>query len=67
MNDNSPLISLNDTVKYTSLSKTFILAARDEGVFPQSVTLGTRRIAFVRSEVIEWVAARISARDRKVA
>lgn len=67
MNDNSPLMSLNEAVKYTSLSKGFILAARDEGMFPQSIKLGPRRIAFVRSEVQQWINDRIAARTGKVA
>ncbi|MEP9380046.1 AlpA family phage regulatory protein [Aquabacter sp. CN5-332] len=67
MNDNSPLMSLNEVVKYTSLSKAFILVARDEGLFPQSIKLGVRRIAFVRAEVVAWVEARVAARGVKAA
>lgn len=35
---------------------------RAEGRFPQCVPLGDRRVAFVKSEVSEWIAARIAAR-----
>ena len=35
---------------------------RAEGRFPAAVPLGDKRIAFVKSEVAEWIAARISAR-----
>jgi prophage regulatory protein len=35
---------------------------RAEGRFPQCVPLGDRRVAFVKSEISEWIAARIAAR-----
>ncbi|MET4800848.1 prophage regulatory protein [Bradyrhizobium sp. LB11.1] len=35
---------------------------RAEGRFPAAVPLGDKRIAFVKSEVSEWIVARIAAR-----
>lgn len=35
------------------------------GKFPQPVQLGARRIAFVESEIDEWIAGRISASRTK--
>jgi prophage regulatory protein len=35
---------------------------RAEGRFPVAVDLGDRRVAFVRSEVTEWIQAKIAAR-----
>ncbi|MDX3976157.1 MAG: AlpA family phage regulatory protein [Shinella sp.] len=35
---------------------------RAEGRFPIAVDLGDRRVAFVRSEVADWIQAKISAR-----
>jgi prophage regulatory protein len=35
---------------------------RAEGRFPLAVELGDRRVAFVRTEVVEWVSAKIAAR-----
>lgn len=35
---------------------------RAEGRFPSAVPLGDRRVAFVRSEVNQWISARIAAR-----
>jgi prophage regulatory protein len=35
---------------------------RAEGRFPAAVPLGDRRVAFVKSEVQNWIAARIAAR-----
>lgn len=63
MNDNTPaLVSLNEACKLTSLSRTMLNRYRTEGRFPVAVVLGERRIAFVRSEVTEWIQTKIAAR-----
>ena len=61
-NDNHILISLNDICAMTSLSRTAINKMRDAGRFPVAVSLGDRRVAFVRAEVMTWLDARIAAR-----
>ncbi|MER8795272.1 AlpA family transcriptional regulator [Mesorhizobium sp. M0984] len=63
MNDNSPtLVSLNDAAKMTSMSRTMVNRYRAEGRFPVAVSLGDRRVAFVHSELSDWIAAKIAAR-----
>ncbi|WP_352828156.1 AlpA family phage regulatory protein [Mesorhizobium sp. M0494] len=63
MNDNSPtLVSLNDAAKMTSMSRTIVNRYRAEGRFPVAVSLGDRRVAFVHSQVSDWIAAKIAAR-----
>lgn len=64
-NDNQPpaLISMNEAVRATSLSRTMLNKYRAEGRFPASVPLGDRRFAFVRSEVNAWISDRIAQRD----
>lgn len=62
-NNTTPmLISLNDACNVTSMSRTMINKYRAEGRFPVAVELGDRRVAFVRSEVTEWIEAKIAAR-----
>ncbi|MCQ4629923.1 AlpA family phage regulatory protein [Shinella sp. CPCC 100929] len=62
-NDNVPmLISLNDACRLTSMSRSMLNRYRFEGRFPIAVDLGDRRVAFVRSEVTDWIQAKISAR-----
>lgn len=56
------LISLNDACAMTSMSRSMLNRYREEGRFPVAVPLGDRRVAFVRSEVVEWVADKIAAR-----
>lgn len=66
-NDNPVLISLNETAKLTSMSRSMVNVLRADGKFPQPVALGERRIAFVRAEVSDWIAARIAARPARAA
>jgi prophage regulatory protein len=62
-NDNQPmLVSMNDACAMTSMSRTMLNRLRDQGRFPAAVPLGERRVAFVRSEVQEWINERIARR-----
>ncbi|MBH5387040.1 helix-turn-helix transcriptional regulator [Bradyrhizobium diversitatis] len=56
------LVSIKHACELTSLSRTMINRYRAEGRFPAAVPLGDKRIAFVKSEVSEWIAERIAAR-----
>ncbi|WLA36181.1 AlpA family phage regulatory protein [Bradyrhizobium elkanii] len=67
MSDKPALISLNDACRLTSLSRTAINRWRGEGRFPVAVPLGDRRVAFIRAEVDEWIAARIAERAVRAA
>lgn len=60
--DEPALVSIKRACELTSLSRTMINRYRSEGRFPAAVPLGDKRIAFVKSEVSEWIAARIAAR-----
>lgn len=63
-NDNHQiLISINDVCSLTSLSRTSINKLRSGDQFPAEVSLGERRIAFVRTEVLEWIQTRVEARQ----
>lgn len=63
MSNTPNLISLNQACEVTSLSRTMINRLRSEGRFPAAVSLGEKRIGFVRREVIDWVEARIAERE----
>ncbi len=64
MKSESPtLISINDVCRLTSLSRTYIHRLRFDGRFPQTVSIGDRRVAFVRSEILDWIEARIAERS----
>jgi prophage regulatory protein len=56
------LVSVKTACALTSLSRTMLNRYRAEGRFPAAVPLGDKRIAFVKSEVANWITARIAAR-----
>jgi prophage regulatory protein len=60
--DEVRLVSLKTACEMTSLSRTMINRYRSEGRWPAAVSCGDKRIAFVKSEVTEWINARIAAR-----
>ncbi|GLS34507.1 hypothetical protein GCM10010869_00950 [Mesorhizobium tianshanense] len=63
-NDNgiAVLVSLNDAARMTSLSRSMLNRYRAEGRFPAAVSLGEKRVAFVATEVRNWIDERIAAR-----
>lgn len=60
--DKSPtdLIKLKEVMQMTGVSRAFIYAQKKEGNFPQSISLGSRSVAWVRSSVEEWVLDKIN-------
>lgn len=57
------LIRLKEVIDSTGLARSTIYKYIDEGTFPRSVSLGDRAVAWVESEVQEWILERIEARD----
>lgn len=54
-------IRLNDVKLITGLSKSSIYAMMNSGDFPENVSLGARAVAWIESEVSEWVENRVAA------
>ncbi|EPS5534821.1 helix-turn-helix transcriptional regulator [Enterobacter hormaechei] len=57
------LIRLPEVQRRTGYSKAWIYRLLKERKFPQSVKIGSRSIAFVESEIDEWITQRIEERD----
>jgi prophage regulatory protein len=57
------LIKLKDVIACTGLGRSTIYKYIEEGGFPKSVSLGCRAVAWVESEVQEWILERIEERD----
>lgn len=57
------LIRRKEVCEKTGLGVSSIYALMAEGLFPKSINLSERRVAWVESEVDEWVFERISARE----
>lgn len=55
-------IKLNDVVKVTSLSKSTIYRLVAENDFPRQVPLGGKSVAWVESEIEEWMKEKIRHR-----
>jgi len=57
------LIRLPEVQRRTGYSKAWIYRLLKDNSFPKSVKIGSRAIAFVESEVEEWISQRIEERD----
>lgn len=57
------LIRLKEVKHATGLGRSTIYKYIEDGNFPKSVSLGERAVAWVESEVLGWVKAKIEARD----
>lgn len=57
------LIRLPEVQRRTGYSKAWIYRLISQGRFPSAVKIGSRAIAFVESEVDEWISQRIEERD----
>ncbi|EGR2287796.1 AlpA family phage regulatory protein [Vibrio parahaemolyticus] len=48
-------LKLKEVMQKTALSRSAIYRKMDEGSFPQTVSLGDRAVAWIESEVEEWM------------
>lgn len=61
------LIKMPETMRRTALGKAWIYKLISQGRFPQPVKIGTRAIAFIESEIDEWINQRIAESRGEVA
>lgn len=61
------LVRLSEVQRRTGYSKAWIYRLMSHGKFPKSVKIGTRAIAFVESEIDEWINERIAESRKEVA
>lgn len=55
-------MSPKEAAEATTMSRVLLARMAKENRFPQPVQIGVKRIAFVRSEVTDWVQGKIDAR-----
>ncbi|EMW1607078.1 AlpA family transcriptional regulator [Vibrio cholerae] len=55
-------LKLKEVMEKTALSRSAIYRKMNDGEFPQPVSLGERAIAWVESEVDEWMEKRLERR-----
>ena len=53
------ILRLNDVKAKTGLSRSTIYLRMEEGTFPKKISLGSRAVGWINSEVIEWIEQRI--------
>jgi prophage regulatory protein len=58
-------LRLNDVIAATGLSRSTIYKFMDEEVFPKTIPLGGRAVAWVESEIEEWMEQRLALRDNQ--
>jgi len=58
------LIRLKEVMNLTGLGRSSIYKFMTTGVFPQSISLGERAVAWEVSEIEEWVSAKIENRNK---
>ena len=54
------IIRLSGVVSRTGYSRSWIYKLISQGKFPQPIKLGSRSIAFIESEIDEWINQRIA-------
>ena len=54
------ILRLNDVKAKTGLSRSTIYLRMAEGKFPQQISLGSRAVGWINSEVIDWIEHRIN-------
>ncbi|WP_462178143.1 AlpA family transcriptional regulator [Pseudoalteromonas gelatinilytica] len=57
------LIKLKEVMAKTSLGHSSIYKFIAEGTFPKQVSLGAKSVAWVESEVDDWIMKRVGERD----
>ena len=59
------LVRIKNVIELTGLSKSYIYDLSNRGIFPKSVQLvpGGSSVAWVKSEILDWIDDRIAQRD----
>ena len=62
MNQHDRLLMLREVEEVTRLRKATLYRMIKAGTFPRQIHLATQRVAWLRSEVLDWVAKQAAAR-----
>ncbi|SBS66626.1 AlpA family transcriptional regulator [Vibrio atlanticus] len=58
-------LRLKDVIAATGLSRSTIYKFMDEEVFPKTIPLGGRSVAWLESEIEEWMEQRLALRENQ--
>ncbi|PMI42830.1 transcriptional regulator [Vibrio cyclitrophicus] len=56
-------LKLKEVMQKTALSRSAIYRKMDVGEFPTSISLGDRAVAWLESEIEDWILGKIEQRD----
>lgn len=65
--ENNRLIRRREVQAKTGLGASSIYAMMKQGKFPKAITLSERRVAWVESDVEQWIAERIASHKAAIA
>ena len=57
------LIKLKEVIEKTSLGRSTIYEFIAKGTFPKQVSLGAKSVAWLESEIDDWIMERLGNRD----
>ncbi|EKO3666877.1 MULTISPECIES: helix-turn-helix transcriptional regulator [Vibrio] len=60
------LIRLKEVLDMTGLSRAYMYKLMAEKKFPKSVSLGFRSVAWLESEIQDWILERVAERDERI-
>ena len=56
---------MGELLQIVPFSRQHILRLEKRGRFPRRIRLGENRVAWLRSEIEEWIAARVAERNER--
>ncbi len=59
------LLRLNQVEKKTGLRRSQIYLYMKNGIFPRSIKIGPSSVAWLESEIDEWINLKLSGRDAR--
>ncbi|WP_332406222.1 AlpA family transcriptional regulator [Vibrio metschnikovii] len=60
------LIRLKEVLDMTGLSRAYMYKLMADKKFPKSVSLGFRSVAWLESEIQDWILERVAERDERI-
>lgn len=63
INSNERFLRLTDVIQRTGLSRSTIYLNISKGLFPKNISLGSRSVGWLESEINEWIKERVAQRN----
>ncbi len=60
---NNRFITVEEVIDRVSISRTHLYRLIKDGNFPKQVPIGQYKVAFLESEIEDWISSRLEARE----